>query len=156
MAETSTCPVCGAQVPAGSSACESCGFRLLGSTQAFKPISIQPDAASPAMASQKLLGDATLKIAKGPQVGSSFGLNADHLTIGRSPQCDIFLNDMTVSRMHASLERTQQGYRISDAESFNGLWVNNVNVKDADLQDGDVIQIGTFCLVYMATPAVRL
>ena len=82
-------------------------------------------------------------------------LAADRLTVGRSPQCDIFLNDMTVSRMHATIERTPAGFRISDADSFNGLWVNNLNVKDADLRDGDIVQIGTFCLMYLATPTMR-
>lgn len=47
------------------------------------------------------------------------------------------------------------GFRISDADSFNGLWVNNLNVKDADLRDGDIVQIGTFCLMYLATPTMR-
>ena len=62
---------------------------------------------------------------------------------------------MTVSRMHATIERTPTGFRISDADSFNGLWVNNLNVKDADLRDGDIVQIGTFCLMYLATPTMR-
>ena len=107
---------------------------------------------TPNMASPKLLSEATFSIVKGPQVGNVFHLSADTLTIGRSPQCDIFLNDMTVSRMHATMRRTPAGYEIVDADSFNGLWVNNLNVKDAVLKDGDVVQIGTFCLVYQATP----
>ena len=123
-------------------------------TQAFKPLNMQAQA-SPAMANPALLSEATLKIVKGPQIGSSFRLAADRLTVGRSPQCDIFLNDMTVSRMHATIERTPAGFRISDADSFNGLWVNNLNVKDADLRDGDIVQIGTFCLMYLATPTMR-
>lgn len=144
-----TCPVCGAVVEQSAAACPQCGFNFPGSTQAFKPISVDP---TPNMANPALLQEATLSIVKGPQVGNIFRLNAEELTIGRSPQCDIFLNDMTVSRMHASLKREAQGYRIFDADSFNGLWVNNLNVKDAALQDGDVVQIGTFCLVYKATP----
>ncbi len=149
-----TCPVCGAPVPAEASACEACGFKLLGRTQAFKPLNMQAQA-NAATAPASLLSEATLKIVKGPQIGSSFRLAADRLTVGRSPQCDIFLNDMTVSRMHATIERTPSGFKITDADSFNGLWVNNLNVKDADLRDGDVIQIGTFVLVYLATPAMR-
>ena len=148
------CPVCGAPVAADAIACGACGFKLLGRTQAFKPLNMQAQA-SPAMANPALLSEATLKIVKGPQIGSSFRLAADRLTVGRSPQCDIFLNDMTVSRMHATIERTPAGFRISDADSFNGLWVNNLNVKDADLRDGDIVQIGTFCLMYLATPTMR-
>lgn len=143
------CPVCSAAVEPTAAACPQCGFNFSGSTQAFKPISMQP---TPNMARAELLQEATLSIVKGPQVGNVFRLSVPELTIGRSPQCDIFLNDMTVSRMHATLKREAAGYCIVDADSFNGLWVNNVNVREAQLHDGDVIQIGTFCLVYKATP----
>lgn len=145
------CPVCNATLADTDTACPVCGFKLIGKTEAFKPIAMTP---TPNMASPALLSEATLSIVKGPQVGNVFRLSADALTIGRSPQCDIFLNDMTVSRMHATMRRTPAGYEIVDADSFNGLWVNNLNVKDAVLKDGDVVQIGTFCLVYQATPRV--
>lgn len=143
------CPVCNAPLAEGDAACPLCGFKFIGQTQAFAPIEVNPTSHT---ASSALLDEATLSIVKGPQVGNVFRLSADTLTIGRSPQCDIFLNDMTVSRDHATLNRTPQGYQIMDADSFNGLWVNNINVKDALLKDGDVVQIGTFCLVYQATP----
>lgn len=146
-----TCPVCSAAVDAAAAACPQCGFNFSGRTQAFKPISMEP---TPNMANPELLQEATLSIVKGPQVGNVFHLRVPELTIGRSPQCDIFLNDMTVSRMHATLKREASGYRIVDADSFNGLWLNNQNVKDAVLRDGDVVQIGTFCLVYKATPTL--
>ena len=75
------CPVCGAPVAADATACEACGFKLLGRTQAFKPLNMQAQA-SPAMANPALLSEATLKIVKGPQIGSSFRLAADRLTEG--------------------------------------------------------------------------
>ena len=136
-------------LPDGASSCPQCGYKLLGSTQAFAPVSVQTNAHT---ASSALLEEATLNVVRGPQIGNIYRLTAQELTIGRSPQCGIFLNDMTVSRMHATLRREAGGYRIIDADSFNGLWVNNLNVKDALLQDGDMVQIGTFCLVYQATP----
>ncbi len=61
------CPVCGAPVAADATACEACGFKLLGRTQAFKPLNMQAQA-SPAMANPALLSEATLKIVKGPQL----------------------------------------------------------------------------------------
>lgn len=143
------CPVCNATLADGAQACPMCGFKLLGRTQAFAPVSMQPNANT---ASAALLEEATLNVVKGPQIGNVYRLAAPELTIGRSPQCDIFLNDMTVSRMHATLKREGAGYRIIDHDSFNGLWVNNLNVRDALLQNGDTVQIGTFCLVYQATP----
>ena len=142
------CPVCNATLSDSDSACPVCGFKFIGKTQAFAPITMNP---TENVASHKLLDEATFTIVKGPQVGNVFHLSADTLTIGRSPQCDIFLNDMTVSRMHATMQRTPDGYEIIDTDSFNGLWVNNLNVKEAVLKDGDVVQIGTFCLVYQAT-----
>ena len=57
---------------------------------------------------------------------------------------------MTVSRLHAVLERTGATYTVLDQDSYNGLWVNNVNVKSAMLADGDVVQVGTFSLVFQS------
>ena len=84
-----------------------------------------------------------------PQVGITFDLGAEELTVGRSPHCSIFLNDMTVSRMHATIEPEAGCYVIRDANSFNGVWVNNDSVDaPRKLCNGDVIQIGAFCLLY--------
>ena len=55
---------------------------------------------------------------------------------------------MTVSRMPASVYPSDSGYEISDEASFNGVWVNNNSVDTYLLADGDVVQIGAFCLVY--------
>lgn len=143
---TITCPICNATIEDGAAQCPRCGFKLQGRTQAFKPISMD---ASPHMASPTLLEEAELKIIKGPQTGSIFRLNSDSVTVGRSPRCDIFLNDMTVSRSHALIQRHEGTYEIVDQDSFNGLWVNGVNVHEAVLHDGDVIQVGTFVLQYL-------
>ena len=94
----STCPVCMAPLPEGANACPTCGFKLLGKTQAFKPIASDAQAS----ASSPIFDEARLRIVRGPQVGNVFRLAADVITIGRSPQCDIFLNDMTVSRSLSS------------------------------------------------------
>ncbi len=91
---------------------------------------------------------AALHVVRGPQTGVTYQLGDQALTIGRSPQCDLFLNDMTVSREHASVEPADGGYVIRDANSFNGVWVNNESVETRRLVSGDVIQIGAFCLVY--------
>ena len=87
---------------------------------------------------------AVLHVVRGPQTGVSFKLGDQKLSIGRSPQCDIFLNDMTVSRTHASVEPVDSGYEISDEASFNGVWVNNNSIDTYLLADGDVVQIGAF------------
>ena len=85
---------------------------------------------------------------RGPQVGTVLELGSSDLSVGRSPECDIFLNDMTVSREHARILSTPEGYRIQDDNSFNGVWVNNENVAEASLHPGDIVQIGAFCLLF--------
>lgn len=143
----STCPVCGSTIKTDDAICASCGFRLHGSTQEFSPIPV--DGEPVIQPKQEPEGKpARLTVLRGPQVGVSIGLSdaSGQLSIGRSPKCEVFLNDMTVSRRHAMIERTPAGYQITDLNSFNGIWVNNKNVTSTILKDGDIIQIGAFCL----------
>lgn len=142
------CPVCGNAVSDGDSACNSCGFKLHGSTQEFAPVSLDGEAVrKDAKADDDRT--ASLTVLKGPQVGIRINLTTDGkpLTVGRSPRCEVFLNDMTVSRHHALIELTPAGYRITDQNSFNGIWINNKNITSTILKDGDIIQIGAFCLL---------
>lgn len=139
------CPVCNNPVGPEDSACPHCGFKLQGSTQRFAPLQFGEDQL---VAVAKTKPTAVLHVVRGSQTGVSFKLGDQKLSIGRSPQCDIFLNDMTVSRTHASVEPVDSGYEISDEASFNGVWVNNNSIDTYLLADGDVVQIGAFCLVY--------
>ncbi len=142
-----SCPVCGLMIPDGSAACPSCGFKLPDRTQSFAPINLESTANT---APQALLEDAMLNVVRGAQVGKQFPLAGRKVEVGRSPKCDIFLNDMTVSRNHAFITYDAAGYTIHDNGSYNGVWVNNENVRDAVLEDGDIIQIGSFCLMFQA------
>lgn len=140
------CPVCGGSVTADDAACPSCGFKLLGATQRFSPITTETSASAPDAASSRRR--AHLRVIRGPQPEVVFELGAEPMTIGRNPQCDVFLNDMTVSRAHAVIEPRGTGFAVTDTDSFNGVWVNNVSVESAPLHSGDVLQIGVFCLAY--------
>lgn len=144
------CPICGNAIESDASACPSCGFKLLGSTQKFKPFEINGEEVKPV--AEPPARTAALRVVRGPQIETVFHLGDKPLTIGRSPRCDIFLNDMTVSREHARIVPIEGGYRIEDANSYNGVWVNNENVEGATLKDGDILQIGVFCLVYQLNP----
>jgi pSer/pThr/pTyr-binding forkhead associated (FHA) protein len=73
------------------------------------------------------------------------------MTIGRSRECDIFLEDLTVSRLHATIKECNHAeYEIVDNRSATGTFVNGRPIKCHKLQDGDMIQIGNttfnFCL----------
>ena len=143
---TKTCPICNNQIDENAAACPYCGFRQLGSTQSFEPVKIDGEDVHEELASVK---ENKLKIIRGPQTGVVINLTEGVLTIGRDPQCDIFLNDMTVSREHAILEIGPKGSIIKESNSYNGVWVNDSMVDRRLLKSGDIIQIGAFCLVYM-------
>ena len=86
---------------------------------------------------------------RGPGEGSEFALNADLLTVGRSPDSEVFLDDVTVSRRHAEFRRGSSGWSIRDAGSLNGTYVNRRRVEDHQLNGGDEVQIGKFRFVFL-------
>lgn len=145
------CPVCAASVPDGAAICPSCGFKFAGATQSFSPFAIEDGEVSSAQAPAP--SEATLRVVRGPQTGTVFTLRRAPLTVGRNPSCDIFLNDMTVSRMHATIMPVEGGFTISDEHSFNGVWIDGKSVESARLADGCIIQIGAFCLLYQEDSA---
>ncbi len=98
----------------------------------------------------------TLTILKGPQTGQTFELNASEISIGRDPSCDVFLNDMTVSRHHAKIIVTASGATVTDLGSLNGTWVDGAIVNSAVLCDGSTIQVGTFRMVFHTTRATKI
>ncbi len=144
------CPICQAPLAAGQAACSVCGFKLSGATQGFSPIEA-PSGTVPAPAPVEEAHETPiLRMVRGTQRGAEFKVNADATSIGRNPQCDIFLNDMTVSRLHASIKQVGGAYVIRDEQSFNGVWVNNASVSQKTLEAGDFIQIGRFGFVFDA------
>ena len=96
-------------------------------------------------------GSALLVVQRGPGAGSRFLLDTDEVAAGRHPDCEIFLDDVTVSRKHAEFLREGDGFRVRDAGSLNGTYVNRDRIDDVVLQGGDEVQIGKFRLVYFAS-----
>jgi pSer/pThr/pTyr-binding forkhead associated (FHA) protein len=86
----------------------------------------------------------------GGRQGETFPLEAEHVEIGRSPDADVFLDDVTVSRSHAGITRDADGYTIEDRGSLNGTYVNRRRVEKAKLEDGDEVQIGKYRLTFLA------
>ena len=83
-----------------------------------------------------------------PQTGISYQLGSRTLARRAAVRSATFLNDMTVSREHAVVAPDGDGFAITDSHSFNGVWVNNETVERHHLQNGDIIQIGVFCLLF--------
>lgn len=91
---------------------------------------------------------AMLIVHRGPGKGSRF-LLTDSATIGRSPESEIFLDDVTVSRKHALVAYSSPGtFLIKDLGSLNGTYVNSQPVVEISLSSGDEIQIGKFHMLF--------
>jgi hypothetical protein len=100
-------------------------------------------------------GVGLLVVRHGPSAGSSFRLDHDHTNVGRHPDSEIFLDDITVSRRHVVLDRTPKGYVVRDVGSLNGTYVNRERADEAVLHHGDELQIGRYRLSFVLGPDSR-
>ena len=92
-----------------------------------------------------------LVVVRGPSAGARFLLDRDVITIGRHPDADLFLDDVTVSRNHAEIHRTDTGLVLHDLGSLNGTYVSGARVDEHHLETGDEVQVGRFKLVYVGS-----
>jgi len=153
------CNKCGHRNPPGSNFCASCGAALdrtsdEPTTITFLPVEGVGDPATGevSVAVDELPeGYGMLVVKRGPNAGSRFVLEAETTKVGRHPDSDIFLDDVTVSRRHAEFVRTGQGYEVRDVGSLNGTYLNRERIDAAVLANGDEVQIGKFKLVYLNT-----
>lgn len=89
----------------------------------------------------------------GRRAGSSVRLQQGPVTLGRHHDATLVLDDPSVSRHHVAIRPTPDGgYELEDLGSVNGTYVNGQRVARAVLQPGDELQVGRFCLVYLARP----
>jgi pSer/pThr/pTyr-binding forkhead associated (FHA) protein len=145
------CPECGFQNLEAANYCEKCGALLIpddgGSETTLTILPGQEEegiaAALPAE------GMAIIVRSGGGRAGEAYVLERERLTIGRSPDADIFLDDVTVSRRHAELIRRGRGFTIEDLGSLNGTFVNRRRVEKDTLEDGDEVQIGKYKLTFL-------
>jgi pSer/pThr/pTyr-binding forkhead associated (FHA) protein len=148
------CPECGFQNPEAANYCSKCGALLIrdesGShtTMTFTPEE-ESDDDSLALGDLRLEGPALVVRAGGGRAGEAFALEGDRIVVGRSPECEIFLDDVTVSRRHARITRDDDGFMIEDEGSLNGTYVNRRRVENAKLEDGDEVQIGKYRLTFL-------
>ena len=95
-------------------------------------------------------GTALLVVLRGPNSGARFLLDADEVSAGRHPNSDIFLDDVTVSRKHATFRREEGVFLVRDVGSLNGTYLNRERIDEAALKTRDEVQIGKFRLVFYA------
>jgi hypothetical protein len=152
------CNQCGHKNPGSSNFCSSCGA-VLEHPGDGEPttITLLPVESAGEVADEELVvhlddvpHDAGLLVVKrGPNAGSRFILGVDRTTVGRHPESDIFLDDITVSRRHAEVRPASDGgYEVHDVGSLNGTYLNRERIEDGPLHHGDELQVGKFRLVY--------
>jgi len=146
------CPECGFQNPEAANYCSKCGALLHTqesgeTTQTFT--AEEREEVLEQLGDVGLKGPALIVRSGGGRSGESFEPQGDRTTIGRSPECGIFLDDVTVSRKHAELVQRDGRWVIEDGGSLNGTFVNRKRVESAELDDGDEIQIGKYRLTFL-------
>jgi hypothetical protein len=149
------CPECGFQNPEAANYCSKCGALLVKddrgaeATQSYTPEEIADDDGP--LEEIAAEGPALVVRSGGGRAGEHFLPQGERTTIGRSPDCDIFLDDVTVSRKHAVLLDDDGAFSIEDLGSLNGTYVNRKRIESAArLQTGDEVQIGKYRLSFIS------
>ena len=141
------CSRCSHVSSADSSYCASCGTDLSdsGIPLAMEPTqvhtSVPPEAANAPATAQ-------LVVQGGAKAGTVFVIDDEVTTVGRHPESDIFLSDLTVSRRHAEIHAGEGGFEVRDCGSLNGTYIDRQRVESALLKEGDIVQVGRFKLEY--------
>lgn len=157
MSSYTFCNHCGHRNPPESNFCSSCGSPLdvlddrTITLTAVDPLQDAPgpdddDVVVPIGELSKGIG--VLIVRAGAQAGARFPLEDDVTRLGRHPDSEISLDDITVSRRHAEVQRIEGGYAVADSGSLNGTYVNQERVERVGLRHGDELQIGKFRLVF--------
>jgi hypothetical protein len=150
------CNNCGHRNPGEANFCSSCGAVLTTpgteTTVTLHPFDSRGDVGDEELSvtlPDRAEGSGLLVVERGPNAGARYILDSDVTRVGRHPESDIFLDDITVSRRHAEFHRSPEGDDVRDVGSLNGTYVNRERIEKVLLKSGDVVQIGKFKLVYL-------
>lgn len=146
------CPECGHRNSGGVGCCASCGGPLdgAGATSEHRIVELETGPGTvPVDRSAFGRHQGLFVVNQGPKAGARYALDADTVSLGRDPDSDIFLDDVTVSRRHAEVERSGARYSIRDVGSLNGTYINRQLVDQVELNEGDEVQVGRFKLMFV-------
>jgi pSer/pThr/pTyr-binding forkhead associated (FHA) protein len=149
------CPECGFQNQEAANYCSKCGALLVkddggtDQTMTYTPEEVEADP-SMSLDEMGMEGPALVVRSGGGRAGESFHPAGERTQIGRSPDCEIFLDDVTVSRKHAVLVQADGEFTVEDQGSLNGTFVNKKRIDSAKVENGDELQIGKYRLTFLA------
>jgi FHA domain/zinc-ribbon domain len=147
------CSECGFQNPEAANYCSRCGALLTKgeasgeTTQAFSADDLGDNLDAEDFG---LEGPALVVRSGGGRAGESFRPAGERTRIGRSPDCEIFLDDVTVSRNHAVLIQRDGKFFVEDQGSLNGTFINRHRIESAPLEEGDELQVGKYRMTFLA------
>jgi hypothetical protein len=149
------CRECGFQNPESANYCSKCGALLVKDESGVdSTVSLTPEelAEEGGQAFEEVVGEGPALVVRsgGGRAGETFHPNGERTLIGRSPDCDVFLDDVTVSRKHAVLIQREDGFFIEDQGSLNGTFLNRRRIESGQLRDGDELQIGKYRLIFLS------
>jgi pSer/pThr/pTyr-binding forkhead associated (FHA) protein len=149
------CTECGFVNAEGANYCQRCGA-LLAREATGEPVTAtyridETGELVPVELGGGGIGGPALVIrAGGGRVGESFPVSGERMSIGRRPDSEVFLDDVTVSRDHALLIRRNEQWYLDDCGSLNGTYVNRERIESRSLAEGDEVQIGKYKLTFHA------
>lgn len=147
------CPECGFQNQEAANYCSKCGALLHTTEPAEQTQTFSAEEGTDALEALEDLGvkgPALVVRSGGGRAGETFVPQGERMMIGRSPDCQVFLDDVTVSRRHAAFFERDGHWFVEDQGSLNGTFVNRRRVESSELSDGDEIQIGKYRLTFFA------
>jgi hypothetical protein len=146
------CSECGFQNPEAANYCSRCGALLEkapATTESTQTYSADEVGDLVHASVEGLEGPALVVRSGGGRAGETFTFSGGPTRIGRSPECEVFLDDVTVSRNHALLVERDGGFVVEDQGSLNGTFVNRRRIDSVRIADGDELQIGKYRMIFV-------